>query len=116
MDGAQQQPPDDPGRPVMYVHCPAPVPRKDNTLAIVSLGLGAAAWFTQTHFIAAVPAVVIGIVALVRMAKEPEKHDLASGRIMAVMGIFLGVLNVVVIGLAVLLGVGLAILQIALER
>ena len=89
----------------------APV-KKDNILPIISIGLAAASWITQTHIFTSVPAVVIGIIALVKIKREPEKHDVHSGKILSIAGIGIGCLNVVFIGLAVIAGICFAVLDI----
>ncbi len=91
-----------------------PPAKKENILPIISIGLAAASWITQTHFFTSIPAIIIGIIALVKIRREPEKHDVHSGRIMSWAGIGIGCLNVVLIGLAVIAGIAFAILDIAM--
>jgi hypothetical protein len=89
-----------------------PPAKKENILPIISIGLAAMSWITQTHFFTSIPAIVIGIVALVKIRREPEKHDVHSGRILSYAGIGIGCLNVGFIVLAVLLGIAFAVLDI----
>ena len=107
------------GTPQVMPGQPAPPPpqppaRKDNILPIVSIGLAAASWVTQTHVFTSIPAIVIGIIALVKIRREPERHDVHSGRIMSWAGIGIGCLNVLLIFLAVIAGIFFAILDITL--
>jgi len=92
-----------------------PPAKKENILPIISIGLAAASWITQTHFFTSVPAIVIGIVALVKIRREPERHDVHSGRILSWAGIGIGCANVLIIGLAVIAGIALGVLNIILE-
>jgi hypothetical protein len=96
------------------VQCRQPRAGGDNTLPLVSIGLAAAAWVTQTHILTAIPAIVIGIVALVRIARDPARYDATSGRVLAILGIVIGAFNVLFIAAAIVLGVVIAVVDIAL--
>ena len=113
-DGTPPPPLPPPGYPYPYVPAPMPV-RKDQSLGIVSLLLAVAAWVTQTHVIASIPAIVIGIVALVRIRREPEKYDADTGRITAILGIVFGVADLLLIVVGVFVGIFFVALDIAMQ-
>lgn len=86
------------------------------TLALVSIALAAAAWVTQAHLLASIPAIVIGFVAIVKMRREPEKYDVRSGPWLAVIGIIMGALNVFLILFVIVFYILMVVLQISMGR
>jgi hypothetical protein len=73
--------------------------KKDETLALVSVLLAAAAWVLQFHIFASVPAVICGHMARKRIKNDPEKY---GGDGMAKAGVIIGWINIVLILLGIL--------------
>ncbi len=81
-----------PGQPMMAA--PPMVQKKDETLALVSVLLAAAAWVIQLHIFAAVPAVICGHMARKKIKNDPEKY---GGDGMAKAGVIIGWINIVIV-------------------
>jgi hypothetical protein len=77
----------------------APPPKKDETLAWVSAGLAAAAWFLGLNLLTAVPAIIVGMMAKKKIKNDPDTY---GGETMATVGIVGGA---VMTGLVVLGGI-----------
>ncbi|MBW2261471.1 MAG: DUF4190 domain-containing protein [Deltaproteobacteria bacterium] len=72
--------------------------KKDETLALVSVLLAAAAWVLQFHIFASVPAVICGHMARKKIKNDPEKF---GGDGMAKAGVIIGWINIVIIMLGI---------------
>lgn len=77
-------------------------PKPDETLAWVSAGLAAAAWFLGLNIFTGIPAIIVGMMAKKKIKKEPDKY---GGGTMATVGIVGGAVmtGLVVIGTVVAL-------------
>ncbi len=98
---APMQPAQQPGQPVYQQPMAAPpmVKKKDETLALVSVLLAAAAWVLQFHIFASVPAVICGHMARKKIKNDPEKY---GGDGMAKAGVIIGWINIVLILLGII--------------
>ena len=76
-------------------------PKPDETLAWVSAGLAAAAWFLGLNLLTAIPAIIVGMMAKKKIKKEPDKY---GGGTMATVGIVGGAVMTGLVVLGVIVG------------
>jgi hypothetical protein len=81
-------------------------------LSIVSVVLAGVAWILQFHVIAAIPSIICGIIALVRIRKRPKTDEGMISMVLSILGIVGSALDIIIVGGAILLYVAFVVIML----
>ena len=113
LPGQAPAPPVQPTPPSPMYQTPVSPPREQDVpslvLSIVSLVLAGTAWILQFHIIAAIPSIICGIIALVRIRKKPKTDEGMISMVLSILGIVGSALDIIIVGGVILVYVAFVV-------